>query len=282
MAAVSLHDTSPSLPVARILAKGEGWSVSDVVCRLGPCDRAIEERHEDMAIAVVLGGSFVYRGDGGRTLMYPGSLLLGNAGACFECGHEHGTGDHCLAFSFARPLFEEIAAAAAGSHRFRFPTTMLPALRELAGLVVKVEAGSRDRCPLRVEELAIGLAEGVLATLAGGIPRTADPPARDRQRVSDAVRHIEASADEPLGLGDLAQVARMSRYHFLRTFRRTLGVTPYQLLLNLRMRRAAMALKTSPAPVAGIAFASGFGDLSTFNARFREVMGMTPQAFRRS
>jgi AraC family transcriptional regulator len=74
----------------------------------------------------------------------------------------------------------------------------------------------------------------------------------------------------------------MSRYHFLRTFRQTLGVTPYQLLLNLRMRRAATALKSTTAPVAAIAYASGFGDLSTFNARFHPVAGMTPRAFRRS
>lgn len=266
--------------MARSVAKGDGWRVNDVVCALGPHDRVFEEQHGDVTIAVVREGSFLYRSESGRSLMYPGSLLLGNAGACFECGHEHGTGDHCLSFHFSRPYFEEIAAAIAGSGRFRFPTTMLPALRKLTGLVVKVEAGSRDDTPLRMEELSIGLAEGVLTTIAGGIPRTADPPARDRQRVSDAVRHIEESADEPLALGDLAQVARMSRYHFLRTFRQTLGVTPYQLLLNLRMRRAAVALKTSAAPVAAIAFAAGFGDLSTFNARFRKVIGMTPQAFR--
>lgn len=279
--AVASSGPSRRQPSAHILARGKDWCVSDVICALGPQDRAFEERHEDVAIAVVLRGSFVYRSDGGRALMYPGALLLGNAGACFECGHEHGTGDHCLSFNFSRPLFEEIAATAAGAHRFRFPTTMLPALRKLAGLVVKTEAGSRDGPPLRLEELAIGLAEGVLATLTGGPPRRADPAARDRQRVSDAVRYIEERADMPLGLGDLAEVARMSRYHFLRTFRQSLGVTPYQLLLNLRMRRAALALKTSAAPVAEVAFAAGFGDLSTFNARFREIIGMTPQAFRR-
>ena len=131
-----------------------------------------------------------------------------------------------------------------------------------------------------MEELSIGLAEGVLAMLAGEAPRMADPPARDRQRVSDTVRYIEENADTPLALGDLADAARMSRYHFLRIFRQALGVTPYQLLLNLRLRRAAMALKTSAEPVAQVAFAAGFGDLSTFNARFRRVIGMTPQAFR--
>ena len=40
--------------------------------------------------------------------MTPGSLLLGNAGQCFECGHEHGIGDRCLSFSYAPDYFEKI------------------------------------------------------------------------------------------------------------------------------------------------------------------------------
>lgn len=269
-------------PPARTLAKGDGWRVNEVICALGPQDRAFEEQHHDVTIAIVAAGSFFYRSETGRSLMYPGALLLGNAGACFECGHEHGTGDRCLSIHFASRLFEEIAAAATGSYRFRFPTNMLPALRQLAGPIVKVEAGTLAADPISLEELSIGLAEAVFAVLSDGARATGNPPARDRRRVSDVVRYIEDNADQPLGLSNLAGLACMSRYHFLRTFRQVLGITPYQLLLNMRMRRAALALTTTPAEVAAIAFASGFGDLSTFNARFRNMTGMSPQAFRRS
>jgi AraC family transcriptional regulator len=269
-------------PPARLLGKGDGWRVSDVVCAQGPQDRSFEEQHRDVTIAAVLHGSFFYRGESGRSLMYPGALLLGNAGTCFECGHDHGTGDRCLSFHLSRPFFEEIAAAAAGSHRFRFPTNMLPALRQLAGPIVKAEAGALAADPIYLEEVAIELAETALAILSDGPRTVANSPERDRRRVSDVVRYIEDSADQPLGLGDLAGLACMSRYHFLRTFRQVLGITPYQLVLNIRMRRAAVALATTPAEVAAIAYASGFGDLSTFNARFRAVTGMSPQAFRKS
>nr|WP_246771027.1 AraC family transcriptional regulator [Aestuariivirga sp. YIM B02566] len=264
------------------MAKGDGWRVSDVVCAQGPQDRTFEEQHRDVTIAAVLHGSFFYRGETGRSLMYPGALLLGNAGTCFECGHDHGTGDRCLSFHFSRPFFEEIATAAAGSPRFRFATNMLPALRQLAGPLVMVEAGALAADPIYLEELAIGFAEAVLAVLSDGSRAMGNLPARDRRRVSDVVRYIEDHADQPLGLSDLAGLACMSRYHFLRTFRQALGITPYQLLLNIRMRRAAVALATTPAEIAAIAFASGFGDLSTFNARFRTVTGMSPQAFRKS
>lgn len=276
------HGAPGQAPPARTLAKGDGWRVNDVLCELGPSDRTFEEQHDDVTIAVVLEGSFLYRSGTGRALMYPGSLLLGNAGACFECGHDHGTGDRCISFHFAAPLFEEIAAATTGTHRFRFPTAMLPAIRPLAGVVVQVETGVRDENPAHLEELSFGLAEAALAALSDGGRPMDDPSARDRQRISDVVRCIEQGADQPLGLGVLANVACMSRYHFLRTFRRVLGITPYQLVLNMRMRRAAAALAATSTPIATIAFAAGFGDLSTFNARFREMAGMSPKAFRRS
>jgi AraC-like DNA-binding protein len=72
----------------------------------------------------------------------------------------------------------------------------------------------------------------------------------------------------------------MSKYHFLRTFRRTVGMAPYPFVLNMRMRRAALRLARSFEPVSRIAFKTGFGDLSTFNNRFRDVFGMSPRAYR--
>jgi hypothetical protein len=82
----------------RVLAKGNGWAVSDFVCTATPSHKPFEEQHSSFSIAVVTGGTFQYRSNHGCALMMPGSLLLGNAGAPFECGHEHGTGDRCLSF----------------------------------------------------------------------------------------------------------------------------------------------------------------------------------------
>jgi AraC-like DNA-binding protein len=74
----------------------------------------------------------------------------------------------------------------------------------------------------------------------------------------------------------------MSKYHFLRTFKYTSGMTPHQYILGRRLRTAATALRATKKPVAHIAFDHGFGDLSTFNRFFRRVMGITPTAYRSS
>ncbi|MGH7083110.1 MAG: hypothetical protein ACREFV_11650, partial [Acetobacteraceae bacterium] len=106
-------------PRGRAIASGAGWRASEFVCRLGPADRPFEEQHHEVSIAAVLAGSFHYRSATGSALLYPGAFLLGHAGTCFTCGHEHGEGDRSGAFHFSPEFFSEIAATAAGSHRFR-------------------------------------------------------------------------------------------------------------------------------------------------------------------
>ncbi len=131
-----------------------------------------------------------------------------------------------------------------------------------------------------MEETAIRLAESVLAAMGGTGGAAGAPSPRDQRRISAALRHIEEHAEEPLGLAELAAAAAMSKYHFLRSFRRIVGVTPYELLLATRMRRAAVRLRTTTLPVSTIAFDAGFGDLSTFNRRFRTLFGASPRAWR--
>jgi AraC-like DNA-binding protein len=265
---------------SRILASGPGWSVADVICAAGPLDRPFEECHETVSIAAVTAGTFQYRTESGRALLAPGGLLLRNAGACFECGHEHGAGDRCLAFSFTPGLLENVVRAVPGARHAAFSVPHLPPAAALMPLLAAAEAARDEGDPAELEELAVRLAGAVASTLAGGAQSGLAPNRRDERRISDALRRIEADAHEPLALADLACQAGMSPYHFLRTFRHVAGTTPHQLVLRTRLHRAAVRLRTSDDPISTIAFDAGFGDLSTFNRRFRRVMGCSPGAWR--
>jgi AraC-like DNA-binding protein len=265
---------------SRMLACGSGWSVSDVICTAGPHDRPFEERHDTASIAAVTAGTFQYRTGGGRAVLAPGGILLGDAGACFECGHEHGTGDRCLAFSFAPALLESIVSGVPGARRAAFGVPHLPPVPALMPLLAAAEAARDGEDAVELEELALRLAAAVAATLADGAQPAAAPSRRDERRISDALCRIEGEAHEPLALADLAHEAGMSRYHFLRTFRQVAGMTPHQLVLRTRLHRAAVRLRTSDYSISTIAFDAGFGDLSTFNRRFRRLMGCSPGAWR--
>jgi AraC-like DNA-binding protein len=265
----------------RSLCRGREWSVGEYLCTAGPGDSPFEERHEKVAIAAVIAGTFTYRADAGSVMLHPGAFLLGNADSCYECGHEHSRGDHCISFQAAPEYFAEVAASVAGSSRFRFSAPMLPATPKLLPWLARIEARTAFAEPLDIDETAARLIEAVLGFMSDQPPKPVRVSPRDARRVGDALRYIELNVADGLDLDTLARVAIMSKYHFLRTFRHVVGLTPYQFLLSERMRRTAVRLAISTAPVSAVAFEAGFGDLSTFNARFRQTFGMSPMAFRR-
>ena len=260
---------------ARRIAGGEGWSVSDVICTSGPSDRPFEEQHEGASIAVVVAGTFQYRSPLGSSALTPGSLLLGNPGQCFECGHEHAAGDRCIAFRYAPHFFEEIAAGR------RLHTSHVAPVPALSPLFVRAAAGGALGASVAWEELAVELADLALGLTSSKAESMLPEPAALR-RVTETVRRIEAEPGAPWTLARLAADARQSPYHYLRVFQQVTGVTPHQFVLRARLRSAALQLVASDAKVIDVALDAGFGDVSNFNAAFRREFGATPRAFRSS
>jgi AraC family transcriptional regulator len=134
---------------------------------------------------------------------------------------------------------------------------------------------------MELEEIALRLAGLVATRLSRTATSAATPSRHNERRMSEAVRRLEADPETPTTLTALARNCGMSPYHFLRTFRSVVGITPHQFVLAQRLRRAAVRLHESDEPISRIVFDAGFNDLSTFNRRFRRVMGATPTAFRR-
>ncbi len=256
------------------------WRIRHHVCTAGPEDAPFEEMHDRVTIAAVVEGCFTYHGEHGPTLMVPGALLTGNAHRCFACSHDHGRGDRCVALGVSPAVFEEIAASAAGNSRFGFRESAMAADATFLPWLAHFDARASAGDMLAIEERAMTFVEAVVARASGEKVKAVSISATDSRRVQHAVRHIEEHSDQLLLLSDLATLSGLSKYHFLRIFRCATGQTPYQMLLFHRMRRAAVRLVSGRETVAAIAYDCGFGDLSTFNARFRSQFGVSPRAYR--
>src|SRR6202046_4321722 len=190
----------------RTLAAGDGWSLHEIVCRAGPSNRPFEERHDGFSVSAVVGGNFTYRSDGGQQLLYPGALLLGNNGSCFECGHQHGIGDRCISLKVWEERFSEIAAAAPSTSRFRFSAPSLPPSPKALPVIAQMEALSCAPSSLRSEELVLRTIERVIALMAGDRQIPAAPTGRETRRVIEAIRLVESDAVRPLELKEMAAV----------------------------------------------------------------------------
>ncbi len=269
----------PGGAAGRMLAQGPGWTVEDVLCTSGPRDRPFEEQHDYVAIAMVVAGSFQYRSAEGRDLMTPGSLMLGNSGQSFECGHEHGWGDRCISFHYAPEYFERLAAGAWLRGSRCFPLLRVPPLRELSPLLAQACARLQSADPCAWEEASVKLA-GLALRLAQRESPSIEASASALSRVTRVLRRMEAELDTPHSLADLAREAGLSAYHFLRTFEQLTGVTPHRYLRRMRLREAALRLTAGFGKIVEIALDSGFGDVSNFNHAFREEFGVSPRQFR--
>lgn len=272
---------APGLRV-RTLAEGDGWAVEDVVCTFRPSDSVFEERHRRYRVALVGAGAFQCRGPLGHELLTPGSLLLGNAGECFECGHDHGTGDRCLAFGYAPEMFERLAFEAGVRGRARLRALRVPPVDELARLAADLGALWLDpqrAAPGAWEELGVRLAAAAVG-IAADVARLPRTPANAERGVARAVRLIERDPCADLSLRELAREGQLSRFHFVRTFARVTGLTPHRYLKRARLRAAAVRLASSDAPVIEVALACGFRDVSNFNHAFKAEFGTSPREHR--
>jgi AraC-like DNA-binding protein len=266
LAKIAVKSAEPAGLAVHTLARGEDWAVRDIVCGYGPRDRPFEEQHTSSSIAIVLEGTFQYRSGRVRELMTPGSLLLGNAGQIFECGHEHGAGDRCISFSYAAD--------------FGFKVLRLPPLRALSSLTARVCSALRRKHECSWEELSIELAAEATRLANGLSSRYGNADAAGVARVTRVVRMIEHELDQPHSLAEIARDAGLSPSYFLRTFTAVTGLTPHQYVRRSRLHAAATRLRIESARITDIALDCGFGDVSNFNRAFRAEFGVSPRAYR--
>lgn len=85
---------------------------------------------------------------------------------------------------------------------------------------------------------------------------------------------------EPLDVPRLAAAAHMSPGHFQRSFKEAFGETPYSHLMTRRIERAQALLRLGELSVTEVCMAVGCTSLGSFSARFTELVGETPSAYR--
>lgn len=99
--------------------------------------------------------------------------------------------------------------------------------------------------------------------------------------IKSVITFIELNYKNPITIDDMVATIHVSKYHFIRCFRRTMGTTPYQYLINYRITTAKTMLRTTAVSVSEIAEECGFLDTSNFIAQFKKQTGMKPLEYRR-
>jgi AraC family transcriptional regulator len=96
------------------------------------------------------------------------------------------------------------------------------------------------------------------------------------------IEFMEAHLAENVSLNTLAGLARLSPYHFVRSFKQSFGEPPHRYWAARRMDRAKTLLANPRPSVTEIALDLGFSTTSGFSAAFHRVVGETPSNYRRT
>jgi transcriptional regulator GlxA family with amidase domain len=102
----------------------------------------------------------------------------------------------------------------------------------------------------------------------------------DLVRLRRARDRMDREYAQPLDVPALARDALMSTAHFARSFRAAYGESPYSYLMTRRIERAKALLRRGDLSVTDVCFEVGCTSLGSFSARFTELVGESPSAYR--
>ncbi|MEG1441344.1 MAG: AraC family transcriptional regulator [Oscillospiraceae bacterium] len=85
---------------------------------------------------------------------------------------------------------------------------------------------------------------------------------------------------DQISIDDMTNTVNISKYHFIRLFKKQMGTTPYEYLVNYRINQAKIMLRSSNKSVYEISYEVGYLSKSNFTAQFKSIVGLTPAKYR--
>ena len=176
--------------------------------------------------------------------------------------------------------------AAAGFATAQFPPRLFFDSHALWATALKLAAlidAGPSACRCYAEALSVVLAHELLQLDSGSTP--AAPALQGglaswQRRV--VAQYIEENLAEQISLAKLAEIARLSPYHFSREFKKSFGMPPRRYHMNRRIDWARRLLAEPRLSVTDIALLVGFADTSSFSVAFRNLVGQSPREYRRN
>jgi AraC family transcriptional regulator len=101
-----------------------------------------------------------------------------------------------------------------------------------------------------------------------------------QHQLRQVLDYINDHLDGDIKLADLAALLGMSQFHFSYLFKRSIGTSPYQYMLQQRIERAKQLLKQTERSIMDIALDCGFNSHSHLSKQFRQLTGITPKVYR--
>lgn len=150
-------------------------------------------------------------------------------------------------------------------------TQFIPEFQNLLDLIKTEERNTPLEISLVIHRLLCGIMKLKLS----------DTQKTDSRILSPVFTHIEQNYPHKITVDELAQKANLSKFYFIKVFRKATGTTPYKYILNVRISKAKELLLSTDLPLSSIAETCGFYDSKNFILHFKNAVHCTPDHFRK-
>lgn len=99
-------------------------------------------------------------------------------------------------------------------------------------------------------------------------------------QLQQAINYIHKYLDQDLSIAQLAKVINISPTYFASLFKHATGISPHQYVIQQRVKRANLLLRTTDLSIADIAFQVGFSSQSHLTQQFKRLTQLTPKQVR--
>ncbi|WP_174362252.1 AraC family ligand binding domain-containing protein [uncultured Caballeronia sp.] len=237
--------------------------------------------HLDYHVGMVTEGIQRQRHRGNTEFLAPGRISLMPPGEIHD-GDRYGDGAYVLkTFRLSPELFGAVAEEISGSNAEPTPAGALLENAGLAARLINLHStmqASAVASPLALQSEWLTLFDRLFTQSRVVAPQSVKGRLRaeDWHRVKD---YCHAHLAHKITLDELAALCGLERFHFLKLFRQTVGMTPHAWLVRLRLEQAASILHATSRSIADVAQDVGFYDQSHFNRAFRRAFGVAPSRY---
>lgn len=104
----------------------------------------------------------------------------------------------------------------------------------------------------------------------------------EKHNINSVIEYLNECYNKDFCMEDIAKIANLSPYHFIRVFKAETGKTPYEYLIGIKIEKAKKLLEVKERSITEICFLCGFSNLSHFSAVFKKKVGLSPMEFRKT
>lgn len=238
--------------------------------------------HDFLELSIILEGEVSYNIEGTEQHFHSGTVLLFNPGVVHQEWQPGNTYSHQLHIGITNLVVEDLK-------RNVFPNKsavinlgeLFPPFFDRAWQLIKELNEEQPHYQLMVKTLVSELLVLILRSLNQHRENTVEVglsavTRRKQNLVSHAVYYLETHHEEDITLDSLAEALFVSPTYLSKTFKETMGVSPINYLIQIRLNRAKDLLKDSQLTVKEVAQTVGYSDAYHFSKLFKKYHGQAP------